>query len=194
MHSYFEIATLPGFFLGMGALDFACGFPGEALGGTVSMIPPPAALSSNKSQGLNGWVIAKPYGKIMSSKLKTAFKKKFSAQSVLVKLEEPEPCVQSQNLTVAGIAAAWRRSRAGGAMWWMHTNTPGGAAGQGLPWWGAMCQMSGYPLWDGQHSLGESWRVRVRREVSDGVMMVVHCRPTRRGKGLKCRSEFNIFH
>lgn len=42
----------------------------------------------------------------MSSKLKTAFKKKFSAQSVLVKLEEPEPCVQSQNLTVAGIAAA----------------------------------------------------------------------------------------
>lgn len=80
------------------------------------MIPPPAALSSNKSQGLNESVIAKPYGKIMSSKLKTAFKKKFSAQSVLVKLEEPEPCVQSQNLTVAGIAAARRRSRAGGAM------------------------------------------------------------------------------
>lgn len=59
------------------------------------MLPPPAALSSNKSQGLNEWVIVKPYGKIMSGQPKSVFKKKLSAQSALVKLEEPELCVLS---------------------------------------------------------------------------------------------------
>lgn len=42
----------------------------------------------------------------MNGPLKSAFRKKLAAQSVLVKREEPEPCVQSQNLPVAGIAAA----------------------------------------------------------------------------------------
>ncbi|RMC02125.1 hypothetical protein DUI87_21288 [Hirundo rustica rustica] len=48
MHGNFEAATVPGFFLGMGALDFAGGCPGEALGRTVSMVPPatnPKALT-----------------------------------------------------------------------------------------------------------------------------------------------------
>lgn len=52
-------------------------------------------------------------------------------------------------------------------MWQMQTNSAGGAAGQGLPWWGAMCQMSGYPLWDGQHA-GWEWEGQGREEGSDG--------------------------
>lgn len=42
----------------------------------------------------------------MSGPLKSAFRKKLSAQSVLVRREEPEPFVQSQSLSVAGIAVA----------------------------------------------------------------------------------------
>lgn len=45
-----------------------------------------------------------------------------------------------------------------------------GAAGQGLPWWGAMCQMSGYPLWVG-NTLGEGCMARGWRDVCDGVTM-----------------------
>lgn len=43
------------------------------------------------------------------------------------------------------------------------------------------------------NTLGESWGARGKREVIDGVIMVVvHCRPSRAGKGLTCRSESNI--
>lgn len=40
----------------------------------------------------------------MTGALKSAFRKILYAQSVLVTREETEPCVQSQNLTTAGVA------------------------------------------------------------------------------------------
>lgn len=160
--SYLEIATLPGVFLGMGALNFAGGFPGGALGRTVS-ISAPAALSSRKSQGLNEWVTVKPYEKIMSGSLESAFRKKLSAQSVLARRQEPEPCVQAQNLTVAGIAVAWggglQVQQCDGCTQTLQEEQQAWAYLDGeqcVRWEDILCGMGS--------TLGGSWRVRGRRE------------------------------
>lgn len=94
MHGNFEIATLPGFLLGMGALGFACGFPGEEEQSHwyLPLLYCPTANPKGLMSVLE-WV--------MSGPLRRAFRKKLSAQSVLVTWEAPELCVQSQNLTIA---------------------------------------------------------------------------------------------